>query len=83
MPSIATITSKRQLTIPVELFKKLNFSKGDKVIVKEKQGSLTITKAQKAVDELYGSISIPEEKRGADVDQAIAQAKLKRFKQGA
>ncbi len=77
--SIATITSKRQLTIPVEMYRKLNLSRGDKVIVESTNDGLMIKKAKGLVKELSGSIVIPEKTRGVSLDKAISEAKKRRF----
>lgn len=79
MTYIATITSKRQLTIPVDLFKKIGFSKGDKVIIEEKAGNLYIKSATDLVNKLAGSVSITKSQRKIDVDQAIKIAKKTHF----
>jgi len=80
MTYLATITSKRQLTIPSYLFKKVGFSIGDKVLVEEKAGSLQIKSALNLVKRLAGSVSISESQKKVDVDQAISESKENYFK---
>jgi AbrB family looped-hinge helix DNA binding protein len=77
MSGLATITSKRQLTIPVKLFDELGLSTGDKMIVDSNGGELRLRKATKMVSELAGSVRVNKNLR--NVDQAIAQAKRARF----
>ncbi|KKT85672.1 MAG: hypothetical protein UW85_C0015G0008 [Parcubacteria group bacterium GW2011_GWA1_Parcubacteria_45_10] len=76
---IATITSKRQLTIPSNLFKKANLSTGDKVVIEEYGGELRIKKTLDLVEELAGFVSVPKRLRGANVDRAISIAKRRHF----
>jgi AbrB family looped-hinge helix DNA binding protein len=77
--ALATITSKRQLTIPSKVFKTVGFKKGDKVIVEEENGALKIKKATALVEELAGSVKVPKHLMGVDVDEAIRIAKQRRF----
>ena len=80
MTQMATITSKKQLTLPAELFRQVGFRVGEKVIVSEENGSLKITSAEKLVEELAGSIPMPKEWEGKDVDQIIEEARDEYFK---
>lgn len=79
MSQLAMITSKRQLTIPSKVFKKVGFEKGDRVIVEEKKGELRIKKAVNLVEELAGSVKVQKHLRGVDVDEAVRIAKERRF----
>lgn len=79
MNQMATITSKRQLTIPVALFKKANLSQGDRVLIEERNGKLLIKKAVDLVEELAGSIKVPKKWKGKDIDQIIEESKRKYF----
>lgn len=80
MNQLATITSKKQLTLPVELFRKVGFRIGEKVIVSEENGSLKITSAEKLVEELAGSIPMPKEWEGKDIDQIVEEARNEYFR---
>lgn len=71
---LATITSKRQLTIPVELFKRLGLKDNQKVLIREKDGILEIESAVAQVNRLAGSVKIPKRLRGIDPDVAIEKA---------
>ncbi len=80
MTYLATITSKRQFTIPSELYKKVGFARGDKVTIEEKNEGLYIRSAVGLVKQLAGSVSIPQHLRTDDLDQAITMAKKNYFK---
>lgn len=79
MTHLATITAKRQLTIPVALYKQAGFAKGDKVLVQEEAGELRIKSALGLVEKLAGSVSVSSAKKKVDLDQAISQAKRNYF----
>lgn len=79
MTQLATITSKKQLTLPSAVFKKAGLKIGQKVIVSEEDGHLLITPAEKLVEELAGSVTIPTKLRGQDIDKAVELAKKKYF----
>lgn len=81
MTQIATITSKKQLTLPAELFRRAGFKIGQKIIVSEENGHLILTPAEKLVEELAGSIPIPKEWEGKNIDQIIEEAKDEYFKE--
>lgn len=67
----ATITSKRQFTIPSKLFKELGFDIGDKVVVSKEGKEMKIKRAVDLVEELAGSVSIPNHLKGVDLDRLI------------
>ena len=75
MSLTATITSKRQITIPVKIFNKVGYAKGDRVIFTKQDDTLVIRKAENLVDELCGSFDIPEDQKDVDFDEAIRKAK--------
>lgn len=79
MTQLATITSKKQLTLPAEVFKKARLRIGQKVIVSEENGDLLITPAEKFVKELAGSVKVPSRLKVKDIDEVIEQAKTKYF----
>jgi len=70
----ATITSKRQLTIPIAIFKKLGLKENQKVLIRENKGILEIESAMAAVERLAGSVKIPKRLQGVDLDQVIEEA---------
>ncbi|MEK7617064.1 MAG: AbrB/MazE/SpoVT family DNA-binding domain-containing protein [Patescibacteria group bacterium] len=79
MSQMATITSKKQLTLPAELFRKAGFRIGERVIVSEENGSLKITSAERLVEELAGSVPMPKKWRGKDIDEIIEEARNEYF----
>jgi len=81
MNQLATITSKKQLTLPAALFRRAGLRIGQKVIVSEENGSLKITPAEKLVEELAGSIPMPKEWKDKDMDQIIDEARDEYFKE--
>lgn len=80
MAQIATITSKRQLTIPVSIFKKMNLKKGQKVLISEDNGSIKIEPALALIQSLAGSVKIPPRFKGMLLEKIIAKAKKEHFK---
>ena len=80
MNYLATITSKRQFTIPVAIFEELNLQVGQKVIVSEEDGSIKITSALALLDKLAGSVKIPKKYQGMDIDEIIEKAKKEYFR---
>ena len=79
MDYIATITSKRQFTIPVAIFKKAKFKVNQKVLVKEKNGVVSLESMMNLLDKLAGSVKVPKKYQGMDVDRMVEKAKFKRF----
>lgn len=80
MAELATITSKRQLTIPANTFRQAGLEVGQKVIVELDNGSLKIEPAVKLVEELAGSVMLPKQYRNLPVDKIISKAKKDYFK---
>ncbi len=81
MTQLATITSKRQLTIPVAIFEKLGLKEGDRVLVKKEAGRMTIQPAKNLVEELAGSVSVPKKYQGMPIEKLIKLAKEDYFKE--
>ena len=80
MKQLATITSKRQLTIPVGIFNQLAFKEGERVVVSEEKGRMVVQSAKDLVEELAGSISIPKRFKGLSIEEIIQKAKKEYFK---
>lgn len=76
----ATVTTKMQFTIPMSIAKIVGIQKGERVDVAEKGGQIIITPLKKLVEEIAGSIKVPKQLQGQDIDEAIKQAKLNYFK---
>ena len=79
MYQTATITSKRQLTIPAEMYRRMNFENRQKVILSLEADAIRIEPAMDLVERLAGSLPVPPAYRGRDVDTMIADAKRTYF----
>lgn len=78
MDGMATITSKRQFTIPADLFKKAGYKPQQKMLVRIvdlEKGIISISPMSKLVEELAGSVPIADEYKGLDLDMIIEKAK--------
>ena len=73
----ATVTSKRQLTIPITMYKKMGLKDGQKVVVSYVNNELRVQSALDLVDHLAGSVEIPEAFKGVPIDTIVSQAKTK------
>lgn len=71
MWQFATITSKKQLTLPAKIVKKYNFRVGQRVAFGEERGRLFLVPAEEVVEELAGSLKIPEKWKGKSLDQIV------------
>jgi bifunctional DNA-binding transcriptional regulator/antitoxin component of YhaV-PrlF toxin-antitoxin module len=80
MNYLATITSKRQLTIPVALYQQMNFRKGLRVVVYKTDNGMKIESALSLVDRLAGSVKIPKRFKNLTTDQIVAKAKKEYFR---
>ena len=81
MNKTATITSKRQITIPIKLFKAAKLDKNRKVLVSEKNGEIVITPLQSKVEKLAGSLKMPQQWRGKDIDEIIEESTAEYFRE--
>ena len=79
MQQLATITSKRQLTIPSALFVHLGFVEGQKVLVSEDNGALKVEPALDLVNKLAGSVRVPKKFKGMPIDVMVEKAKADYF----
>lgn len=75
MYQTATITDKRQLTIPATFFRQLGLQEGQKVIISVVDDALKIESAKDLVNQLAGSFGMPEKYKNMDIDKAILRAK--------
>ncbi|OGD55391.1 hypothetical protein A3E73_01070 [Candidatus Beckwithbacteria bacterium RIFCSPHIGHO2_12_FULL_47_17] len=80
MPQLVTITSKRQLTIPVDLFRKLNLEEGQRLLAYRENRAIKLEPATALVEQLAGSIKIPARFKKQSLDKIIDRAKKDRFK---
>ncbi len=84
MNQTATITHKRQFTIPVRVYNELGLRAGDKVLVTHADGKLLIEPMARLVDKLAGSVTVPDRfKHLKNTDILIKKAKQEYFKQRA
>lgn len=74
-----TITSKRQITIPSEIFRRLNLEQGDRLLIDVDDQKIYMQKAQNLLDELAGSVPIPSRFRRLSLDQIINKSKEEYF----
>ncbi|KKT30200.1 MAG: hypothetical protein UW16_C0016G0020 [Microgenomates group bacterium GW2011_GWC1_44_10] len=79
MTYTATITSKRQITLPASLFSDLNLKKGQKMTITKRGDELVMTPAISAVYKLMGSLKRPPEYANMDIDEMIEAAKNEYF----
>lgn len=79
MTKIATITSKKQLTIPAELYRRAKLSEHQKVFVTELHGRLVISPVDDAINELAGILKTPAKWRGKSSEVIILEAKKSYF----
>lgn len=76
MTYVATITSKRQFTIPIELFKKANLKTNQKVLVTmDKSGGFKVESLRNLVKELSGSVPLAEEYKGLSLNKMVEKAR--------
>ena len=75
MKYTATITSKRQLTIPVKAFREIGLKEGEKVLITPIDGKLLVEPMSFLLDSLAGSVKVPKEFKTADTDIIIRKAK--------
>jgi len=77
--SLATITSKGQVTIPIDVRKSLNLDVGDKVeIIVTKEGEAVLKLLSKKVDDVFGMLKKPNQK-AVSIDE-MNEAIRNRFK---
>ncbi|MCH8821392.1 AbrB/MazE/SpoVT family DNA-binding domain-containing protein [Patescibacteria group bacterium] len=79
MNKTATITGKRQITIPIKLFKAANLDKNKKVVISQEKNRLIITSAISLVENLAGSLKMPASWQGKDLEEIIEQSKTDYF----
>lgn len=82
MDDIATITTKRQFTIPAGLFNKVNYKPQQKLLVQivdQDRGIITIQPMSALIDELAGSVTVDAKYKNTNIDEAIEKAKFDYF----
>lgn len=79
MNKIATVTSKRQITIPVALYRRAGFSDRQRLVVTEDSGKIILSSANHLINELSGSLKMPKEWNDKNLDQIIESSKKEYF----
>jgi bifunctional DNA-binding transcriptional regulator/antitoxin component of YhaV-PrlF toxin-antitoxin module len=79
MEETATITSKRQLTIPISIFRKAKLKEGQKVLIKKEGGVINIQPVTALVEKLAGSVITPKRFKGKTPEEILAMAKREYF----
>jgi bifunctional DNA-binding transcriptional regulator/antitoxin component of YhaV-PrlF toxin-antitoxin module len=79
MTKTASITSKRQLTIPAKLFREAGFVEGQRVVVTHQKGKLIVEPASSLVERMAGSVKVPRRYRHMPEDRIIVKAKKEYF----
>lgn len=80
MKYIATITTKRQLTIPAKLFREASLKEGQKILITHDNGVLSFEPALDIIEKLAGSVSVPKRFKGMSSDKLIQATKKEYFK---
>ena len=79
MTYMATITSKRQVTLPAALFSKLDLQSGTKILITEKKGKIVMSPSATSVRELAGIIKVSAKLSDNQLEIAIKNAKRARL----
>ncbi|MBU0974989.1 AbrB/MazE/SpoVT family DNA-binding domain-containing protein [Patescibacteria group bacterium] len=77
--STIIVSSKNQITIPADFVRKLNIEKGNKLTISESNGVISMQKYSELLDKYQGFLKVPQHLRGKNLDEAILEAKQKRF----
>jgi bifunctional DNA-binding transcriptional regulator/antitoxin component of YhaV-PrlF toxin-antitoxin module len=75
-----TITKKHQVTIPPVVMQALGVKAGSKVSYVIEDGQVKLIDPLKAINEVRGSVQLPERFQGQDIQGVIKQAKDEYFK---
>jgi AbrB family looped-hinge helix DNA binding protein len=73
LQSIATVTSKGQVLIPVAMRRKLGIKPSDRVIFSDMNGSISLKKAS-SIDEMYGFIATKQKFTDTQLEKEIARS---------
>lgn len=75
------ISSKRQITIPAQIYRQLSLSQGDRLSISVDNSSLIMKKSKQLLNELAGSVIIPKRYKNKSIDFIIKEAKKVYFTQ--
>ena len=69
--NIATLTSKGQLTLPLEIRRALGLQKSDRVQISVENGEAILKPLKGTILDHAGSVKLPQNKPPLNVDQAL------------
>ena len=70
----ARVSSKGQLTLPVEIRRQLGICEGDSVTFRIENQSAVLEKDQETLEAVFGSVPTPPHLVGRDLDEMIDEA---------
>ena len=79
MLKTATLTSKRQLTLPKEVFVRMTSIPSRKFSIEFEEGKLILTPIDYLIDQLAGSLTAPSKWKNKSTEEIIAQSKKEYF----
>jgi antitoxin PrlF len=71
---VATVTSKGQITIPVEIRRSLKLHPGDQIVFKTDDDHATIRRSPYTLEESFGSVPALTGRETGDFDELIEEA---------
>ena len=71
----ATVTSKRQITLPIKLFADFAIAPGDKLMISRQGSALLVHRQVDLIDRLAGSVKLPRKYKGLKLSEVINKAK--------
>lgn len=75
MQKVSTITSKRQLTIPSQIFQAVGLKEGQRVLIEDKDGTVVVKPANDVVERLAASVKVPARFAALGIEEIIRRAK--------
>ena len=80
MQKTVTITSKRQITIPSRIFQAAGLAEGQKLLVSLIDDQIVINPATELIEDLAGSIIIPDRYKNLSPKILVEKAKKEYFR---
>ena len=74
------VSSKSQITLPVEVTRRTGINKGDILTVAIKNNTIVLSSTRSKLKSLAGSLKKPSHKKNLDIDTVIKQSKQAHFK---
>lgn len=68
------------MTLPANLFRTTRFRRGEKVVFSVVDNEVKMESALELINSLAGSIKVPDNLKGRDVDELIKEARAARYK---